>query len=279
MRKGFVLAALFGVLFSWQPWKAHAGEVVDVKSRGETVRILVEKPKDRFDIIADRLIVAPKVVGVTVLFAGNTGVLALDGVGGIGLMENDFIVRSEDLLREKGFITVIIDGPTDHPHNLNRFRGSEDHATDVAAVIALLRKKYGLPVWLIGSSRGTNSVANAAARLQGPKGPDGIVLTSTMLEDNSVGDQVLYYNLGEIHIPVVIAHHRSDECHLTPPDKVDDLVDALKDAKILAVLWYKGGRWNGQPCRAFHYHGFNGLEEQVVNDIAVAIKTTIPNAH
>ena len=279
MRKVFILAVLFGALVSGQAWKANAGEVVDVKSRGEIVRILVEKPKDYFDYVADRLVVAPKVVGVAVLFAGNTGVLALDGVGGIGHMKNDFIIRSEGMLRDKGLITAIIDGPTDQCCSLHDgFRGSEDHAKDVAAVIAFLRKEYGLPVWLIGSSRGTNSVANAAVRLQRPKGPDGIVLTSTMLEDNSTGDQVLEYDLDEIRIPVVIAHHRRDDCHLTPPDNVDDLVDALKNAKILAVLWYEGGRPRGQPCRAFHYHGFADLEPQVINDIAAAIKTTIPNA-
>ncbi len=258
---------------------ANAGEVVDVKSRGKIVRILVEKPKDYFDYVADRLVVAPNAVGVAVLFAGNTGVLALVGVGGIGHMGGDFIIRSERMLRDKGFITAIIDGPTDQRINLDRFRRTEDHAKDVAAVMAFLRKEYGLPVWLVGSSRGTNSVANAAVRLQGPKGPDGIALTSTMLENNSVGNQVLEYDLDEIRIPVVIAHHRKDECHLTPTDNVDDLVDALKNAKILAVLWHNGGKPRGPSCRAIHYHGFVGLEPRVINGIAAAIKTAIPNAH
>ncbi len=118
-----------------------------------------------------------------------------------------------------------VDHPTDQSSDLYGFRGTEDHAKDVAAVIAYLRKEFGLPVWLVGTSRGTNSVANAAIRLQGPKGPDGIVLTATVLELKHGGDpdywtNVLDMNLDEITVPVVIAHHKQDSCSVTPPGRL-----------------------------------------------------------
>jgi len=125
---------------------------------------------------------------------------------------------------------------------------------------------------LIGTSRGTNSVANAAIRLRGTRGPDGIVLTSTMLVEGSIGDHVLEYSLYEIRLPVVIAHHRSDDCRFTPPDMVDTLVSQLKNATVAPVLWYEGGAPRGPECQAFHYHGFRGLEQRVVGDIAAAIR-------
>ena len=40
-----------------------------------------------------------------------------------------------------------------------------------------------MPVWLVGTSRGTESAAYAATLLTGHDGPDGIVLTSTILTD------------------------------------------------------------------------------------------------
>ncbi len=260
---------------------ANAAKVVDVKSRGEIVRILVEEPEPYFDSSASPPVVEPKIIGVVILFAGGKGVLDMGEMGFMRKLRMNFIIRSAGLFRNQGFVTVIIDGPTDQPFNLYGFRGTEDHATDVAAVIAYLRKKFGVPVWLVGTSRGTNSVANAAVRLQGTKGPDGIVLTATILKRGSPGrdDYVLEFSLSEVRIPVVIAHHREDACRNTPPFRIDDLVDALKNAKILGVFWYKGGRPTGRVCDGYHYHGFRGIELQVVNDIARAIKTTIPSAH
>ena len=32
----------------------------------------------------------------------------------------------------------------------------------------------------------------------------------------------------------------------------------------------------GKPCKARHYHGFNGIEDQVIADIAAWIKAPTP---
>ena len=255
-----------GLWLTLVPFSVKADGIVDIKSRGETVRILVISPAD----------VEPVVV--TVLFSGGGGVLKItkSPFGAVIKQGRDnFLIRSSKYFRNNGFVTVAIDGPSDEPGNLYGFRGTKDHAKDVAAVIAYLRKKFGLPVWLVGTSRGTNSVANAAVRLQGAKGPDGIALTATMTENSSAGDQVLEYSLGEIRLPVVIAHHRADFCRVTPPENVDVLVRRLKNAKVSPVLWYEGGEPKGPECEPFHYHGFPGQEERVVDDIAAAIKKTL----
>jgi alpha-beta hydrolase superfamily lysophospholipase len=62
----------------------------------------------------------------------------------------------------------------------------------VRALIAALREDAPVPVWLVGTSMGTVSAANAAARLM-TGGPDGLVLTSTVTRQGrerpeSVGD-------------------------------------------------------------------------------------------
>ncbi len=238
------------------------GEVQDVKSRGETTRLLVEKGDNPWVVV--------------VLFAGGKGALDISESGDIGWGARNFLVRAREYFQNKGAITAVIDAPTDHKNKLYGFRGTEDHAKDIDAVIKHLRTKYGLPVWLVGTSRGTTSVANAAVRLQNDK-PDGIVLTSTMLIANDKGDYVLPFALDKIELPVLIAHHKYDECAKTPPGKVGELKAALTKAKPVKVLWYeKKGYERGKACQARHYHGFIDIEEKVVSDIMAWIKSPAP---
>lgn len=240
------------------PFAALAGDVQDVKSRGETTRLLVEKGERPWVTV--------------VLFAGGKGVVNISEDGYLGRLRKNFLVRSREHFQDRGAITAVIDAPTDRRKRLHGFRVTEEHARDIAAVIRHLRTKYGLPVWLVGTSRGTISVANAAVRLKTDR-PDGIVLTSTMLADNDKGDQVLPLELSKIEIPVLIAHHKYDECDMTPPGKVGELKAALTKAKPVKVLWYEEkGFEKGSACQARHFHGFIDIEEKVVADIMAWIK-------
>ena len=253
----FLLAILvsFGVL---------AAEVEDVKSRGETTRLLVEKGDTPFVTV--------------VLFAGRKGVMDISESGNIGWGSGNFLVRSRQHFQNHGAITAVIDAPTDERHNLKDFRRTENHAKDVGAVIKHLRAKYKLPVWLVGTSRGTESVANAGLRLKSDR-PDGLVLTTTMLAYYGPwgGDYVTNMDIEKIEIPVLIVHHKKDECRVTPPDKVGDLREGLKNAKPVKVLWYEGGSgMRGSVCNAYQYHGFVGIEKKVVSDILEWIKSPKP---
>jgi len=241
-----------------------AAEVEDVKSRGETTRLLVEKSDNPSFTV--------------VLFAGGKGVMDISESGNIGWGSGNFLVRTRQLFQSYGAITAVIDAPTDVRGRLHDFRRTEDHAKDVGAVIKHLRAKNGLPVWLVGTSRGTNSVANAGLRLKQDR-PDGIVLTSTMLAYNGSrgGDYVTNMDIEKIEMPVLIVHHRKDDCVVTPADKVGDLREKLKNAKPMKVLWYEGGSgMRGSECNAYHYHGFIGIEEKVVKDIMDWIKSPTP---
>lgn len=237
-------------------------EVHDIPSRGERTRVLVET------------VDAP--IAVAVLFAGGKGAMRLSSEGDIGWGNGNFLIRSRPYFLEGGITTAIMDAPTDEKYDLRHgFRGSADHATDIGAVIAHLRARFDVPVWLVGTSRGTNSVASAAVRL-GDGRPDGIVLTASMLVWNEKGDNLLDFSLDKITGPVFVAHHEEDACFVTPPEKVPDLVSALTAAKPVKVALYAGGGAVGNPCQAAHYHGFNGIEEDVVSDIVAWMKAPAP---
>lgn len=182
-------------------FRVKAIEVHDVSSRGERTRLLVET--------------ADNAVAIAVLFSGGKGATHISKQGRIGWGKNNFLIRSRTLFLNNGISTAVIDAPTDRPHDLRSgFRGSVKHAKDIGAVIAHLRQTFKLPVWLVGTSRGTNSVANAAAYLR-VNGPDGIVLTASMLAWNEKGDQLLDLPLDKINKPTLIAHHEDDACHAT----------------------------------------------------------------
>ena len=91
------------------------------------------------------------------------------GGGHIGLLERgiprpraNFLVRSSALFLAQGIATALIETPTDQHLMSGGFGASAGHARDVAAVVKDLQAKFaGLPVFLIGSSRGTVSAAHA----------------------------------------------------------------------------------------------------------------------
>jgi pimeloyl-ACP methyl ester carboxylesterase len=212
-------------------------------------------------------------VASVVLFAGGNGLLAL-GSGKLGLAGN-FLVRNRGRFAAQGLVVAVIDSPSDHPGGLDGFRTSAAHAEDVRAVIAALRQEANVPVWLIGTSMGTVSAANVAARLTAG-GPDGIVLTSTVTRVGrerieTVGD----VRLAEIRVPTLVVHHKNDACKSTPYADSPSLLRDLKQAPKRELLAFDGGESpRSGPCEAFAAHGYIGLDAEVVTGIVGWIKAT-----
>ena len=122
-------------------------------------------------------------------------------------------------------------------------------------------------MWLIGTSRGTQSVAFLATQLTGRDGPDGIVLTSTILTDNR-GRAVPAMDLDKLQIPVLVVHHEQDGCSLCLFRDMPSLMHKLDAVPKKALITFKDGQSRGDPCEAFAYHGYNGIEREVVAQIA-----------
>jgi predicted alpha/beta-hydrolase family hydrolase len=208
-----------------------------------------------------------------VLFAGGNGLLEL-GSGKLGLAGN-FLVRNRGRFAGQGLLVAVVDTPSDHPSGLDGFRTSAAHAEDVRAVIAALRQEAAVPVWLIGTSMGTVSAANGAARLTAG-GPDGLVLTSTVTRvgrerPESVGD----VRLDEIRVPALVVHHKNDACKSTPYADTPFLLRDLKHAPKRELLAFDGGDSpQSGPCEARAAHGYIGLDAEVVTAIVTWIKAT-----
>jgi len=120
----------------------------------------------------------------------------------------------------------------------------------------------------VGTSRGTQSVAFVATMLPAAEGgPDGIVLTSTILTDPG-SPPVPAMPLANITAPVLVAHHKLDGCGFCNYRDLPKLMDKLTAVPRKELLTFEGGMNRGDPCDAMAYHGFNGIEQEVVAKVA-----------
>ena len=86
------------------------------------------------------------------------------------------------------------------------YRLSLQHAREIGQVIAHLKGRLGVPVWLVGTSSSSLSIVNVAARLpvEDLPGPDGIITTSSMTELTPYcGKTVFEASLSAIRRPVL----------------------------------------------------------------------------
>ncbi len=259
--RGLLAVLPLGILFVANSSGAQTSRVVDVPSRpGVTQRILVLEPE------------RPR--AAIVLFAGGHGGLQIAPDGSLTWGKGNFLVRSRQLFASHELLVAVMDAPSDRqqPPHLSGFRQTREHVTDIKAVIAWLRQQADVPVWLIGTSRGTQSVAFVATQLaRGDGGPDGIVLTSTILTDKPDSRPVPAMALRQITIPTLVVHHKQDGCDLCRYADLPKLMDGLTRTSRKELLAFDGGTSRGDPCEALAYHGFNGLEQDVVARIAAWI--------
>lgn len=233
--------------------------VVDLPARpGITQRILYLAPDSK-----------PRAAAI--LFAGGNGALNIFPNGSIGWAERSFLVRNRARFVEHGIAIALLDAPSDKRAGLNGFRDSAEHAVDVASAIAWLREKVGAKVWLVGHSRGTESVVSATTRLgQSPKGPDGLVLTSSILSSTMFvsGAPVSQFPLEQIDVPVLILHHDADTCSVTLPRDLPLLTSRLpRSLPKKSVLMVSGGQASGSLCEMDSHHSFAGQDEAVIESI------------
>ena len=233
---------------------------IDIPSRpGATQRFLVITPDK------------PK--AAVILFAGGDGGLTLEADGRIPKLAGNFLVRSRQQFADQGLTTVVIDAPSDRqsPPYLSGSRQTAEHVSDVKAVISWLREQAKIPVWLIGTSRGTQSVGYIATQLpQIEGGPDGIVLTSSIVRDQR-SRAVPEMALDRVRIPVLVAHHRQDGCRVCLFADVPPVLERLTATSRKELMAFDGGISVGDPCEARAYHGFNGIEREVIERIATWI--------
>jgi pimeloyl-ACP methyl ester carboxylesterase len=251
--------ALALLLFVSLSAHAQSSRVTDIATRsGVKQRVLLVLPP------------APK--ATVVLFPGGHGGLQLFDNGTMKSGNGNFLVRSRQMFVDQGLAVAVVDAPSDRqtPPFFRGFRSTAEHAADTKAVIAWLRENIKGPVWLVGTSRGTQSAAYAATVLEGAQGPDGIVLTSSVLTDTKE-EPVPAMALEKIRIPVLVVHHEKDVCPICSYKDIGLITNKLTNTPKKELLTIAGGESRGEPCEAWAHHGYNGVEREVVQKISAWI--------
>ncbi len=220
-------------------------------------------------------------VGSVILLAGGHGHLNLGPDGRIGWGAGNHLVRTRAAYVRAGFAVAVPDVADDLKVSPPKavYRASEKHAVDLGA-LTLYMRQIKAPVWIIGTSYGTISAANAVARLDGPTRPDGMVLSSGMLMHKSLAGNAhsveRSVRLERLNVPTLFVHHQQDGCAHTPAADVPRLRALLTRAPKTEVFLFSGGENRGDPCEPGAHHGFNGIEGEVVAKTVAWLKANGP---
>jgi len=178
----------------------------------------------------------------------------------------NFLVRSRGEFTKRGVIAAVVEAPSDQQRNwgmTDEFRLGKEHFTDISMVVADLIKRFPtLPVFLVGTSRGSVSAAALSARFGGEL--SGAVLTASMFrqsgrQSKEPGPGLSRFDFSTIKVRLLFVHHVSDHCAVTPYG------DAARFAEAHSLITVFGGSSpQSDPCDAFSAHGFFGKESEAI---------------
>ena len=237
---------------------AHAQEVVTLSTRpGVTQSYFLARVPEKPQVIA-------------LLFPGGDGSMQLRTEKGqikFVSLGNNFLVRSRAEFVKRAAITAIADAPSDQQRGMSdEFRLGEQHFADISAVVADLTKRHpGVPLFLIGTSRGTVSAAALGARFG--QQLSGVVLTATLFlrsppRARDKGPGLSGFDFASIKIPLLFVHHVGDQCHVTPYGEALWLSE-----KYPLISVFGGLPPRSEECEAQSTHGFFGKESGTVEEI------------
>lgn len=209
-----------------------------------------------------------KAQAAALLFIGGGGNIKLGREGGqIKFLQGNFLPRSRREFIRNGVLPVIMDNPTDQQAGegmSDAFRESPPHAVDVGAVVAEVRKRHPrLPVFLVGTSRSTLSVAHLVKHLKGEVA--GGVLSSSYFYTGGINPRPVLagFDWSAIGVPLLVVHHEDDGCRATP------YREAARLAGRFPLVTVRGGKpAESGPCEPLSAHGFYGKEAETVDAIA-----------
>ncbi len=237
-----------------------AQEIVAVDTGpGVTVRVLLLAPTE-----------SPS--ATLLMFPGGFGDNHFGEKNGKVWLGKNFLLRAARPLAARGLLIAVIDTPSNHPQGMDdAFRMGKAHVEDVKKVLGVLAERATVPIYLVGTSRGTLSGAALATSLDDPR-VAGLILTSSIVESGRGRNRiatVYQLPLERITMPVLVVHHRQDTCWATPIRAAAGLPAALSgSAKVNFVEVEGGDPPQSDPCEALAPHGFFGRERDVVAVIA-----------
>lgn len=217
-------------------------------------------------------------VATLVMFSGGNGGFGHPDPNTGWTDSNNFVIRTAPQFAAAGPFNIILMGRASDVDGLEYAeRASPRHAQDNLAVLRDVKRHSPLPIWLVGTSRGTiSATATTVADSEGLV--SGLVLTSSVTDYRKPGS-VNRQELSRVHVPTLVVHHLHDACKLTPSSGVPSIMLGLSSTNLKDSIIVSGGEDQavGDVCSGQHNHGFHGIESQVVATISQWILKAKPS--
>ena len=198
-------------------------------------------------------------------------------IGGKGMKNEmgkskNFLKRYKDNIVEKGIAFYLFPNVNSNTKASYPRRISEDRIERLNELVKYIRSINDKPIFIIGFSRGAVDAGFYAKKY--PESISGIILASGIYKNNS--NKAKNFSMEKIigkkiKVDTLVVHHEKDECSVTQYKYAKSFFKKLKAPKK-NLLNYTGGSGTGRECGPYHYHGFEGIELKVANDIADWIK-------
>ncbi len=177
------------------------------------------------------------------------------------------------MFTENGLWLAFVEPPSDQIHGIDtRFRQSENHVKDIAAVVAEVERRSGFKPFLMGTCRGSYSAASVGSKIDNGS-ISGVVLISTRSRARD-GSVVRGARKGGLTAPLMMIHHEDDDCKGSPYSGMKSIAGFFeKSSDRVETLTVKGG-WQSsglkqkKGCGKNGSHKFFGSEKEIVDAIA-----------
>jgi hypothetical protein len=213
--------------------------------------------------------------GIVLLIAGGALTGYIEGTEGNPATRSggNFLVRSAHRFMQAGYRVITMDRPSDFANYGNidsgsylydSYRTSIDHAIDITTIVNL-ENNDNLSVFIAGTSRGAISAVaqNMLATAIAISSP----VTRSSAGGAPIGSPAL--PVGVVDVPVHVLYHQNDGCTGTSPTNSGTLINQLDNAGVDVTGNYLSGGFvdtvANNPCGAFGFHGFLGIENCAVN--------------
>ena len=229
---GLLIAFICGLIAALSPPAMATPRLIQIETRdGIRNRLLVIRPDDP--------------VAAVVLFPDGSGRLELTHV-----FNQPAIGRDRDIptglmtsLLAQNIMIILPDTPFDHSshlglngwHGSGIFRLSADHARDVSEIVAWVRSRENIPVWLAGIRMGAFSATNAAIRLG--REVDGLIIAGGITQCpeqrtllHLCPEGLMGMDLFDVNVPTLVLSGGNDDPFTGDPYPETMIASALSGA-------------------------------------------------
>lgn len=206
-----------------------------------------------------------------VMLPGGSGDIGVQRDGDLRHDDN-FVVRTRADWVARGY-AVLIPDTIDHA-TLRGVRSSPEYGRLVEGLAAYARAHAPAPVFLVGTSQGTIAAMNGAAHARLGL-IAGLVLTeSVSVPGRRSTESVFDADPSGVRIPVLVVANRDDACNVAPPEMAPRIAAAMTRSPSVLVLSISGGmQRSDRACGSLSPHGYYGIEQKVVGEIAGWLQT------